>query len=110
MNVPVVVLCQLNRQLDNEDREPTLADLRESGEIENNADIVMFLNSKSGRAAEVKDIDLIIGKHRNGQLKSIRMTYRGECFKFTEKDKAPPKKYQQMQAELTPIEDDGLPF
>lgn len=110
LNVPVIVLCQLNRQLDNEDREPTLADLRESGEIENNADIVMFLNLKSGRAAEVKDIDLIIGKHRNGQLKSIRMSYRGECFNFTEKDKEPPRKYEQMKAELKPVSDDDLPF
>lgn len=108
LNVPVVALCQLNRQLDNDNREPTLADLRESGEIENNADIVMFLNSKSGRAAEVKDIDLIIGKHRNGQLKSIRMSYRGECFKFTEKDKLPPKKV--VQTELLPVDDDSLPF
>lgn len=108
LNVPVVALCQLNRQLDNEDREPTLADLRESGEIENNADIVMFLNRKSGRAEEVKDIDLIIGKFRNGALRTIRMTYQGDCFKFTEKEKAPKQKVEQM--ELEPIEDGGLPF
>lgn len=109
LNIPVVALCQLNRQLDNDNREPTLADLRESGEIENNADIVMFLHCKSGRAAELKDIDLIIGKFRNGQMKTIRMTYRGEIFKFSEKEKAPTKKCEQM--ELTPIENnDGLPF
>ena len=110
LNVPVIALCQLNRQLDNEDREPTLADLRESGEIENNADIVMFLHSKSGRAAELKDIDLIIGKFRNGALKTIRMTYKGDCFKFSEKEKYTPK-YEQTKAELEPIEeDDSLPF
>lgn len=108
LNVPVVALCQLNRQLDNEDREPTLADLRESGEIENNADIVMFLNRKSGRAEEIKDIDLIIGKFRNGALRTIRMTYQGSCFKFAEKEKAPKQKVEQM--ELEPIEDGGLPF
>lgn len=108
LNVPVIALCQLNRQLDNEDREPTLADLRESGEIENNADIVMFLNRKSGRAEEVKDIDLIIGKFRNGALRTIRMTYKGDCFKFAEKEKAPKQKVEQI--ELEPIEDDGLPF
>ena len=108
LNIPVIALCQLNRQLDNEDREPTLADLRESGEIENNADIVMFLNRKSGRAEEVKDIDLIIGKFRNGALRTIRMTYKGDCFKFAEKEKAPKQKVEQI--ELEPIEDDGLPF
>lgn len=108
LNVPVIALCQLNRQLDNEDREPTLADLRESGEIENNADIVMFLNSKSGRAAEVKDIDLIIGKFRNGALKTIRMTYQGNCFKFSEKEKTQKQKVEQI--ELVPIQEDNLPF
>ena len=108
LNVPVIALCQLNRQLDNEDREPTLADLRESGEIENNADIVMFLNSKSGRAAEVKDIDLIIGKFRNGALKTIRMTYQGNCFKFSEREKSQKQKVEQI--ELVPIEADNLPF
>lgn len=108
LNVPVIALCQLNRQLDNEDREPTLADLRESGEIENNADIVMFLNRKSGRAEEVKYIDLIIGKFRNGALRTIRMTYKGDCFKFAEKEKAPKTKVEQIA--LEPIEDDGLPF
>ena len=111
LNVPVIALCQLNRQLDNEDREPTLADLRESGEIENNADIVMFLHSKSGRAEEIKNIDLIIGKFRNGALRTIRMTYKGDIFKFTEKEKSPPPKMEQIKAELEPIEDDGeLPF
>lgn len=111
LNVPVIALCQLNRQLDNEDREPTLADLRESGEIENNADIVMFLNSKSGRAEEIKNIDLIIGKFRNGALRTIRMNYKGDIFKFTEKEKSPSPKIEQIKAELEPIEDDGdLPF
>ena len=108
LNVPVIALSQLNRQFDNEDREPTLADLRESGEIENNADIVMFLNRKCGRVEEVKDIDLIIGKFRNGALRTIRMTYKGDCFKFTEKEKAPKTKVEQIT--LEPIEDDGLPF
>lgn len=111
LNVPVIALCQLNRQLDNEDREPTLADLRESGEIENNADIVMFLHSKSGRAEELKNIDLIIGKFRNGALRTIRMNYKGDIFKFTEKEKSPSPKIEQIKAELEPIEDDGdLPF
>ena len=110
LNVPVIALCQLNRQLDKEDREPTLADLRESGEIENNADIVMFLNSKSKKAAEVKDIDLIIGKFRNGALRSIRLTYEGNCFKFTEKDKAQAS-HEQLELDLEEMtEDDGLPF
>ena len=60
LNVPVIALCQLNRALDNEKRQPTLADLRESGEIENNADIIMFLHSTDGKFKEKRNIDLII--------------------------------------------------
>lgn len=109
LNVPVLVPCQLSRQTDKNEGLPVLADLRESGEIENNADIVMFLDLKSGRSEEEKDIDAILGKFRNGQMKTIRMSYRGECFKFKEKDKASPQKHEQLKAELTETHDE-LPF
>lgn len=111
LNVPVIALCQLSRNLDNEKRTPTLADLRESGEIENNADIIMFLHSTDSKFNEKRNIDLIIGKNRSGQMRAVKMEYEGKCFKFRElekESKAPPK---QTSMELTPIEDDGsLPF
>lgn len=113
LNVPVIALCQLNRQLDNEKRTPTLADLRESGEIENNADIIMFLHSTDSKYNEKRNIDLIIGKFRSGQMRAVKMEYEGKCFRFKELEKEPVKKptTKQTSMELTPIEDDGsLPF
>ena len=113
LNVPVIALCQLNRQLDNEKRTPTLADLRESGEIENNADIIMFLHSTDSKYNEKRNIDLIIGKFRSGQMRAVKMEYEGKCFRFKELEKEPVKKQttKQTSMELTPIEDDGsLPF
>ncbi|MEG1500236.1 MAG: DnaB-like helicase C-terminal domain-containing protein, partial [Clostridia bacterium] len=116
LNVPVIALCQLNRKLDNENRTPTLADLRESGEIENNADIIMFLHSIDSKFKAIRNIDLIIGKFRNGQMKAIKMQYEGSIFKFKELEKL-PEEHQQQQLdlknetiELTPVEDDSLPF
>ncbi len=111
LNVPVIALCQLNRALDNEDRQPTLADLRESGEIENNADLIMFLHSdKKTKCDDVRPMELIIGKHRNGALKAIRFNYKGATFKFTELEKQESKKEKTTQVALEPIDEDELPF
>ena len=110
LNVPVVALCQLSRALDNESREPTLADIRESGEIENNSDIVMFLHPVDSKFSEIRKIDLIIGKFRNGQMKAIKMQYEGKYFRFKELDEVPKSKPVQAKIELEPIDDDSLPF
>ena len=108
LHVPVIALCQLNRALDNEERTPTMADLRESGEIENNADIIIFLHNKSDRFESIKNIDLIIGKFRRGLMQAVRMQYKGETYKFFELD----KKQQQAseQIELTELPNEDLPF
>lgn len=112
LNVPVIALCQLNRALDNEKRQPTLADLRESGEIENNADIIMFLHSTDGKFKEKRNIDLIIGKFRSGQMRAVKMEYEGKCFKFNELDKVEtPKPQQTSFGNLIPLpNDEDLPF
>lgn len=108
LNVPVVALCQLNRSLDTSDREPTLADLRESGEIENNADIVMFLHKAGKMTDDVRKIDLIIGKFRNGALVKKRFEFQGKTFRFNEISK--PQEEKKDNKILQPIEDDDLPF
>lgn len=88
LDVPVIALSQLRRMLT---KEPQLSDLRESGAIEQDADIVMFINRPYVTASEeeikknniAKDAaDLIIAKHRNGGLDRIKLRFKGELTKF----------------------------
>jgi replicative DNA helicase len=91
LNIPVLALSQLNRSLENrEDKRPKLADLRESGAIEQDADIVMFIyrdevynpstpdkpNPKEGTA------EVIIGKNRHGSIGKVELTFVKECTLF----------------------------
>lgn len=105
LDVPVIALCQLNRQLDNEDREPTLADLRESGEIENNADVVMFLTNVGAKFDAVRKMELTIAKHRNGALAKIRYEFKGDTFTFAELHSE-----KKQTPDLIPIKQEELPF
>ena len=86
LNVPVVVLSQLNRESEKENRDPRLSDLRESGSIEQDADVVMLLHrpKKSdddeavdggGAYNEHEHIKLIIAKQRNGPVGEIDLTF-----------------------------------
>ena len=94
LNVPVLALSQLNRALESRsDKHPQLSDLRESGSIEQDADIIMFIyrdeiynpNSPDKGTAE-----LIVAKHRNGALGKIRLAFIGKYTKFANfSDKAP---------------------
>ncbi len=88
LDVPVIALSQLRRI---QSSEPQLSDLRESGAIEQDADIVMFINRPDVNATdadiEKKNIvkgmaELIIAKHRNGELGRIKLRFRGELTKF----------------------------
>lgn len=88
LDVPVIALSQLRRM---QTKEPQLSDLRESGAIEQDADIVMFINRPDVTATEeekqkgniVKGMaDLIVAKHRNGGLDRIKLRFKGELTKF----------------------------
>jgi replicative DNA helicase len=97
LNIPVVLLCQLNREVTKrkgEERYPQLSDLRESGAIEQDADVVMFLHrdfmmgitqDESGNSTE-NNGDLVIRKWRNGKSNFIiPLNFEGAKMKFTEK-------------------------
>ncbi len=86
LKCPVVVLAQLNREGEKVGRKPVLADLRESGSIEQDADIVIFLHREKrldGSGYE-DETALCIAKHRNGQTGVVRLRYQGERARFVE--------------------------
>ncbi len=88
-NVPVVVLAQLNREMEKDSRKPLLSDLRDSGSIEQDADVVLFPVPQSGQEeqADVIDIDLIIAKQRSGPRGKVPLTFFKRFAKFTEPDR-----------------------
>ncbi|MDR1513506.1 MAG: replicative DNA helicase [Propionibacteriaceae bacterium] len=85
--VPVIAISQLNRSPDSRaDRKPMLSDLRESGSLEQDADIVMLLHRDDVYQSDpgLRDYmaDLIVAKHRNGATRNIRLVFQGHvsCF------------------------------
>ncbi len=94
LNIPVLVLSQLSRAVEKRtDHRPMLSDLRESGAIEQDADIVMFLHKPFMYAdtqvseAEKTVAELIVAKHRNGALDNIKLKWVGENATFRNMDK-----------------------
>jgi len=87
--VPVLVLSQLNRDVEKRTNgKPQLSDLRDSGCIEQDADLVVFINRKivPGLSPELQDkaAELHIAKHRNGPCGSVPLTWAGELSRYTE--------------------------
>ncbi len=87
LDVPIIVLSQLNRDLEKrKEHKPMLSDLRESGSIEQDADIVMFLYKDSEYNEETENpnkVECIFAKHRNGETGTEYLTWLGEYTKFS---------------------------
>ncbi len=96
LNVPVIALSQLSRGVETRggDKRPQLSDLRESGSIEQDADIVMFLYRPEYYKITVDEegmptqgmAEVIIAKHRNGSLENVKLKFIGKYTKFADYD------------------------
>lgn len=81
LRIPVLALSQLSRAIENRgEKSPQLSDLRESGSIEQDADVVMFLYRKDDDIRE--QVTLKISKHRNGALGDVELFFRGDRVRF----------------------------
>mgnify|MGYP001575609484 CR=1 FL=1 len=89
LDIPVIALSQLSRNIDNREiKIPRLSDLRDSGSIEQDSDIVMFLYRKEMEKLETNDnegglIEIIVAKHRNGPLGNVKLHFDQEYATFT---------------------------
>ena len=98
LNIPIIALSQLSRAVEGRtDKRPMLSDLRESGSIEQDADIVMFIyrdeyyknaneeEDDAEKAANKGEAEIIIAKHRNGPIGTVRLLFQGSITKFKNK-------------------------
>jgi len=86
LEVPIIALSQLSRRLeDRSDKRPMLADLRESGSLEQDADVVMFLYRDEVYNPDSSDkgsAEVIVAKHRSGPIGTKRLVFLGQYTRF----------------------------
>ncbi|MGE5042065.1 MAG: replicative DNA helicase [Candidatus Levyibacteriota bacterium] len=95
LKIPVIAVSQLSRAVEHRgERKPQLADLRESGAIEQDADVVMFLYTKDEEFTSQRIVTINVAKHRNGPVGEKDLLFRGDRIRFYNiegsRDESPP--------------------
>jgi len=99
LKLPVLAVSQLSRAVEHRgERKPQLADLRESGAIEQDSDVVMFLYRPDTEISNIIQTKLLIAKHRNGPMGEIDLLFRGDRIRFYNVDK---KRAEDLEKEDT---------
>lgn len=91
LDVPVIALSQLSRAVESRGGKPRLSDLRDSGSIEQDADVVMFIHrekDESGEQTRSREAEVLIEKHRNGPTGSIKLVFDSDKSTFLSVEKA----------------------
>ena len=121
LDVPIIALSQLNRSVESrEGKRPQLSDLRESGAIEQDADMVIFIHrpeyygiTEDEEGNSLRNVaEIIIAKHRNGAVGDVRLSFRKELAKFVDLEEFPsdfdPRSMQTFSSKMN--DDSGMPF
>lgn len=121
LDIPIIALSQLNRSVETrEGKRPQLSDLRESGAIEQDADMVIFIHrpeyyglTEDDEGNSLRNVaEIIIAKHRNGAVGDVRLSFRKELAKFVDLEEYPsdfdPRSMQTFSSKMN--EDTGAPF
>ncbi len=118
LNIPVIALSQLSRAVESRggDKRPQLSDLRESGAIEQDADMVLFIHrpeyygiTEDGEGGDTRGMaELIVAKHRNGPIDTAKTRYIGQFTKFADLDVLDTNvEYGSPSAGITPSDEFG---
>lgn len=108
LKIPFIVLCQMNREFDKEkNREPRLSDIRESGSIEQDADIVIFIHRPK---ADERQIELCIKKHRAGRLGRVIASHNDSMTNFFDMDYRRQSGYDPVNFYEPKQNDSEMPF
>lgn len=112
LHIPVLCLSQLSRKVEErQGHKPTLSDLRESGSIEQDADVVCFLLRRDYYDPQDKPglAELIVAKNRHGAVGDIEIVFKKEVVKFLDAPKR-EKVFKQVSSERDPYEDESQPL
>jgi replicative DNA helicase len=108
LNVPVIGLSQLSRAPEQRpDKRPMLSDLRESGQIEADSDVVMFIYRDAiyNDEADPSETELIVAKHRNGRIGKITVVFLEQYPRFVDRARSGEPPVEQRPGEGPPLTD-----